>query len=59
MKCPRKIYMVVSRRAVNRASLALDLFNNPRAARVARDLRNRDGVCGVTDWRVETFVKGD
>lgn len=61
MRCPRKLYLVVSRKCQQ----ALDIIEDgdvyvARAAAVAEaEERNAHYIADEDDWRVETFVKGD
>lgn len=59
MRCPRKIYLVISRTAKDALQLDFDAFDTHKEAQQEANSRNFDEWCGATDWRVETFVKGD
>ncbi len=68
MRTPRKLYLIVSRsyRCPDRANRfkcmcwhAVDVFRTLREAAQAVEDRNATHHLGATDWRVETFVKGD
>ena len=56
MRSPRKVYAVISKKAKRGEP---ELYNKrPRALR-ERDNNNATELLGVSDWRVETYVKGD
>lgn len=58
MRCPRKLYVVVSRKS--RADLdVLDIEFSRKSAELEAKRRNDFVADGATDWRVETFCKGD
>lgn len=65
MRTPRKLYLVVSRTFKGDAE-QMDLFFSRKQAQSEAAQRNHDGGGKApngepipTDWRVETFVKGD
>jgi len=68
MKTPRKLYAVVSKKAANRTLQENDLCVGRKVADRLANARNTGASqvhddygkpVRVTDWRVETFVKGD
>ena len=58
MRCPRKLYLVVSRKLQDDVRRE-DLFVSLTEATEEQEKRNRDTWDDVEDWRVETYVKGD
>jgi hypothetical protein len=58
MRCPRKLYLVVSRRAKAEASRR-DMWTSRPAARMHAEVLNNTAHLGATDWRVEAYPKGD
>ena len=62
MRAPRKLYLVISRKAQD--DLLVDdgvwaVFEKRQLADLDVELANSTAACCVTDWRVETYVKGD
>ncbi len=62
MRCPRKLYLVVSRKSKHSLPDAFgearDVYVKRSDAQYEADEMNADSS-GTGDWRVETFVKGD
>jgi hypothetical protein len=60
MRAPRKIYLVISKNSKGPVLGALNAAHEKKsdAQKVADDL-NSVKEDGCTDWRVETYVKGD
>lgn len=61
MRTPRKLYLLISRKSqsVLEYEGTQGVFTSRREADAHAKDRNLYGWLGASDWRVETFVKGD
>jgi hypothetical protein len=58
MKCPRKIYLIVSRKAKSVTDID-DVCFDRATAEIKLRVRLDESFLGADDWRIEPYPKGD